>query len=677
MEPQRHTRREFIRLTGLATASAIVAACAQEPEIVEKIVKETIVVEKEVEKQVTVVVEKEVQVTAPTATPPPAAKYHESPMLASRVASGALPPVDERLPEEPLVVPVIEGIGRYGGAIQAGSLSTTLSGGDVQRISEQQDYLRFSKDLTHAVPNVIKEWEFTPDFIDLTLYMRKGMKWSDGAPLTADDVVFWYEDMLLNSEITPLAALGFRPGGQIMDLTKVDDYTVKIHFHAPNPSFILVNMAHQYGLGGGAFKPAHYLRQFHIKHNANAEALAKQAGFDFWYQLFNREANMWQSVERPRLASFVPVRDSPQTVFFERNPFFYMVDPEGNQLPYIDTMIHDRVADLSLLDAKVVGGSYDFAGFNNNIQNYTTYAQGAEERDCRIILWDSGKGSECQYTPNQNYEDDEWRGVFTDDRFRQALSLAINRQEINNVIYFGNAVNRQMTVIEASRHYRPEYGAAYADFDQERANEMLDDMGLEWNAARTHRLWPVSKRPIIISFDFVETETPKWAITELVSEYWRQIGIEIQYKSITRNLLTQRVLANEVPMTLWHGGSMSDILFLREPKFLTPNYGDESCFGVLWGLWYRTGGEQGIEPPEYIKALYNALDDYNRTDNDESAAIVLRAQAEHIWTIGTVGQAPHPLVVRNSLRNVAEYGYWVWDCLWCYPEYPEQWYFES
>jgi peptide/nickel transport system substrate-binding protein len=680
MDLKKHTRRDFIRLTGLTAAGVAMAACAPEPQVVEKIVQETVIVEKEVEKEVTVIVEQEVEAETEVeaeAPPEPVSKYNEAPMLAEKVARGEMPPVEERLPEEPLVAPVRESIGQYGGTITVGSLSSHLGGGDADRVCSQQNYLRVAESLTHAVPNVLKDWDFSDDFTDLTLHMRPGMRWSDGEPLTSDDVVFWYEDMLLNSEVTPLSAPGFRPGGQIMDLEKVDDYTIHIKFHAPNPPFIFLHLAHQYGLGGGAFKPAHYLKQFHAKYNDKAGELAAQAGFDHWYQNFTREANMVQSIDRPRLSSHVPVRDTPSMVFYERNPYFFIVDPEGNQLPYIDRMNHDRAADLSLLDAKVVGGSYEFSSFQLNIQNYSTYQQGAEESNAHLLLWDSGKGSECQYTVNQNYEDDEWREVFSDERFRQALSLAIDRQEINDIIYFGNAINRQMTVVDVSRHFRPEYAEAYAEHDLDRANELLDEMGLEWNSGRTHRLWPESRQPIIIAFDFVETETPKWAITELVTEYWRNIGIEIQYRSITRTLLSQRVLANEMPMTLWHGGSMTDILFLREPKFLTPNYGDESTFGVLWGLWYRTGGEQGIEPPELIKQLYDALDEYNRTDSDEPAAFVLRTQAEKVWTIGTVGQAPHPLYVHNDLRNVADNGYWVWDCLWTYPVFPEQWFFES
>jgi len=436
-------------------------------------------------------------------------------------------------------------------------------------------------------------------------------------------------------------------------------------------------MAHYFGTSH-VFAPHHWLKQYHIKYNPNAEALAKEKGFDFWYQLYLRQFDANQTVDRPRFTSLMPVRDTPQMVFFERNPFYYGVDPEGNQLPYIDKLNSDRCADLSVLDAKTVGGAYDFAAFELRILFYATYAEGAQMSDARMILWPSGKGSEVVFNVNMNWPDDEERAVYSDKRFRQALSLALNRKEINDVIYFGNAEGRQMTVIPTSRHYKPEYAQAYADYDPDRANALLDEMGMDWNAARTHRLWPVTKRPVIIAFDIVEIETPKGPITELIAEYWKAIGVEIVYKSVTRPLLTQKILANEEPMSLWHGDETADTLFLRRPKFFAPIDGDESCWGVLWGRWYNTFGEQGEEPPQEIKNLYEWLDEYMTTDEDEPARNVLESQAENVWTLGTVGMAPHPLFVRNNLRNVSETGgFWTWDTLWTFTEYPEQWFVEA
>jgi peptide/nickel transport system substrate-binding protein len=679
---QTHTRRDFLRLAGLSTAGVIVAACSGEPEVVEKIVKETVVVEKVVEKAVTVVVEKEKEAEPAATTPPePVSKYKESPMLAQKVAAGTLPPVDERLPEDVRICPITDSVGQYGGTLAVGITRMEIMGwGDIRMVNGDfgENWLRISHDLQRAEPNLLKAWEVSDDFKEVTCHMRKGLKFSDGEPCTSENIRFWFEDIISNAELTPVPNIWLRPGKELCKLSIIDDTTFKLTFKIPHPGFVLVSMAHFYGTSYTAFSPFHYLKQFHIKYNDKAGDLAKEKGFDFWYQNFLRQHDPIQNIDRPRLTPYMPVKDTPSMVMWERNPFYSAVDPEGNQLPYIDKVNSDRCADLSIFDAKLVGGNFDFAGFENRILFYATYAEGAEIGNAHLVLWPSGKGGEVVYNVNMNWPDDEMREVFSDDRFRQALSLAINRADVNNVIYFGNASETQMTVIPVSRHYKPEYAAAYAEFDLEKANQLLDDMGLAWNAAKTHRQWPTSKKDIVISWDLVETETPKGPITELVTEYWKAIGIEIQWKSITRTLLTQKIGANEEPMSLWHGDETADTLFLRRPKFFAPIDGDESVWAPLWGRWYNTQAVAGEEPPQMIKDLYNWLDEYMLTDSNEPAARVLESQAEHIWTIGTCGNAPHPLWIRNTLKNVNEAGgFWTWDSLWTFPEYSEQWYFEQ
>ncbi len=688
MDLKKHTRRDFLRLTGLSAAGVIVAACAGEPEVAQPTAEAPTAAPAEptvkpAEPTATKAAEATAGPTAEaTATKEEAAapgKYKESPMLAERVAAGELPPVDERVPEEPMVIEPYESIGQFGGTLAIGGVEQNIYAYEMNHVMGWANWQRISKDTGHAEPNVLKGYEMSPDFTQLTCMMRKGLRWSDGEPCTTADIQFWYEDILLNEEITPVPGQWFRVGGTMMTLDVVDDYTYKLTFAQPNPSFVLVNMAHCYGFWDDqTFVPAHYLKQFHIKYNDKANDLAKEAGFDFWYQLLGRENSRAQSVNRPRLNAYMPVRDTPSVGFMERNPFFWAVDTEGNQLPYIDKVTSDKAADISILDAKVVGGQYDFAAHQMNIMNYATYNEAAQAANARMVLWQSGKGSEVVYNVNCNWPDQEWGTVFQDDRFRQAMSLAINRADINNVIYFGNASETQMTVIPVSRHYKPEYAQAYAQLDLDEANRLLDEMGLEWNAGHSHRTWPTSKKDIIIGWDLVETETPKGPITELVTEYLKDVGVEIQWKSITRTLLTQKMAANEEPMSTWHGDETADTLFLRRPKFFVPLDGDESAWAPLWGRWYNTGGEQGEEPPQVIKDLYNWMDEYNLTDKLEPAANVLSSQAEHVWTIGTVGNAPHPLWCRNTLKNVSETGgFWTWDTLWTYTEFPEQWYLEQ
>jgi peptide/nickel transport system substrate-binding protein len=672
----KHTRRDFLRLTGLSAAGVVVAACAGAPEVAQAPATAA-------PASATAVPTTAAAPTAapvePTAVPEPTSKFGESPMLAEMVAAGDLPPVDERLPQEPLIVDVVEEIGQYGGTLTVGDLTANLFGGDASMAMSRPNLLRISHDITSATPNVLKDWELADDFLSVTCYLREGMKWSDGEPLTTEDIRFFYEDHLLNTEITPRLPVWFRPNNEPMGLDIIDDYTYRLTFAQPHPRFVLICMAHREGWGDhGTFVPSHYMKQFHIKYNDQANKLATDAGFDFWYQLYGRENNRSQSIDRPRVDVYMPVRDTPQMTFLERNPYYFAVDPEGNQLPYIDKIQMDRVADLSILDAKVVGGSYDFAAFQLRILSYSTYAEGAAASDARMLLWQSGKGGEVVYNVNMNWPDEEMRTVFQDDRFRQALSLAVNRADINNVIYFGNASETQFTVIPTSRHYKPEYAAAYAEYDLDRANALLDEMGLTWNAAKTHRQWPVSKKDMVIAWELVETETPKGPITELITEYWQAVGVDIQWKSVTRTLLTQKILANEEPMSLWHGDETADTLFLRRPKFFAPGDYDESTWAPLWASWWNSVGETGEEPPQMIKDLFDWHTEYNLTDSDEPARKVLESQAEHCWTIGAIGNAPHPLFVRNNLRNVSETGgFWTWDSLWTYPEFPEQWFIKQ
>jgi len=608
-----------------------------------------------------------------------ASKYKEAPMLAEISGRGEIPPVDERLPEEPLVIEPYESIGEYGGTLTVGIMSASFRGDDIRMATGNPYGLRISKDTTSFVPNILKEAKMSDDFLSCTCTMRKGLKFSDGVPLTSANIKWWYDNILLNTDLTPSISKWFAPGGETMGLEIIDDYTYRFTFAQPHPRFAMITMAHQSGFSdNNGFVPMHYLEQYHINYNDKANDLAKEAGFDFWYQLFGRKNDRALDVDRPRIEPMVPVKETPQMLFLERNPFYFIVDTEGNQLPYIDKINGDICSDLSIFDAKVVGGTYDFAGFQLRILSYATYAEGAAESNARMVLWQSGKGGEVVYNVNMNWPDEEWRTVFSDDRFRQALSLAINRADINNVVYFGNASETQFTVIPPSKHYKPEYAAAYAEFDLERANALLDEMGLEWNADKTRRLLPESKRETVIAWDLVESETPKGPITELITEYWKQVGIEIQWKSVTRTLLTQKVLANEEMMSLWHGDTTADTLLMTSPKFFAPGTYDECTWGPLWAQWYTSNGESGEEPPQVIKDLFEWHDQYNLTYSPEYPEKVLSSEAEHIWTIGSVGNAPHPLFVRNTMRNVSETGgYWTWDTLWTYPEYPEQWYFKQ
>jgi peptide/nickel transport system substrate-binding protein len=661
----------------MAAAGSLLAACAgpEATEEAEPTLEPTVAEEAEPTLEPTVAEE----VEAPTAVP---SKYQESPMLTERVNAGELPPVDERLPKEPLVIEPWDEIGEYGGTLTMGSERTQMFKGDPDYspgISQQ--YLRFTPDMQGVIPNFAKAYEVSDDGTTFTIYLREGAKWSDGEPLTADDVIFWYEDVFMNDDLYPVKSPYLSPGGEPVVVEKVDDYTVTWTFAQPFAAFTLAGMAHQYGFDmymGHSIWPAHYLKQFHIKYNDQANELAQEAGQEEWYQNFLVKADHRENVDVPIWnRPFVAVEETTDGTSYERNPFFFAVDPEGNQLPYLDGMYTERVTDIELLNTRTIAGEYDYAGFSVNIQNYSTYADNAEQGDYRIVLWKNGKGADVIYNFNLTYPDEVMREVFRDVRFRRAMSLAINRQEMNDVIYFGRAEPRQFSLIPESKWFRKEHEEAYAEYDPEQANALLDEMGLEWDDAEQWRLFP-DGRPLRIEFDmWASGETPKQPNLELVREYWNAVGVDIQWNEMTRKLLTPKIQANEEPMSIWHGDKSTHILLAVGSLYFVPITGDESTWGILWAKWHETDGEEGEEPPQEIKDLWEWQSKLRATLEQEWADKICSSQAENLWTLGTVGNAPQPLILRNNLRNVAEDGIFVWDNKRQYAWFPEAWYFKS
>ena len=337
------SRRKFLYMGAATTAAAAVAACQPKTVIVEKTVKETVVVteEKVVEKEVTkeVVVEKEVtkvieveKLITPTALP---STFGESPVTAQMVAEGKLPVVDERLPLEPLVIYPYEEIGQYGGQIRCGGLGTQMIGGDGSNtLVGPQQMLRITPDLREQVPNILKDWSVAPDFKSITCFMRRGLKWHDGEPVTADDVLFVQEDIILNEDLTPVIAEHLRPGGTPMVVEKLDDYSYKITFAAPVPYWPMLIMAHKYDYWDQWINPKHYMEQFHIKYNPKANELAAEAERDFWYQNFGDKRSVGLNMDIPNIRTCLAADDSPERTIWTRNPYFFMTDSEGNQLPY-------------------------------------------------------------------------------------------------------------------------------------------------------------------------------------------------------------------------------------------------------------------------------------------------------------------------------------------------------
>lgn len=607
---------------------------------------------------------------------------NEPPLLRERVARGELPPVAERLPvpEDLYVVTPNERVGVYGGTARVAAPSPE-GGGNDNLFSTIMAAVLPTPDLSAVFPNIVKNLDSSEDTRVWTMQLREGMRWSDGVPFTADDVMFWYEDSLLNEDLTPHIGVPWRIGNEVVEVRKIDDFTVAFEFPSPSPFFASsLTQAHN------IFMPKHYLQQFHIDYAQEDDLRTEieKHGYDTWYELFmHKNSWVWSlplNEDLPTLAAYVLVdKDSTKRVY-ERNPYFWKVDTAGNQLPYIDRIEAEIVSDREVVQGKIMSGELTLEGLTTDLRNYPLYRSYEEIGQFRTLLWDSGNNTDVLYMVNMTHRDPVLRQIFQDVRFRRALSLAINRDEINDVIYFGQAVPIQATILE-SPFFEPEFATAHIEYDPDEANRLLDEMGLDARDPEGYRLRPDGER-LLFTVEYFDLETPKTPNVELVSQHWHEVGIDARYRSISGELQAQRAPANMMDATLWHGGGFSALRWPFNPKYTVPSRTLwASSVWPEWGRWHATGGQSGEEPPPEMKQLYNwwqeMLVEPDEDRRNELGKNIFRAQAENLWMIGTVGKTPAPVIVSNDLRNFPEHGYWVWDGLFTMSLDPEQFFFQS
>ncbi len=347
---------------------------------------------------------------APAAAEPAAdTMYNEAPILAERVAAGELPNVDERLPAEPLVQEVVDEIGTYGGTLRRAFLGPSDHNNYTRVVYDA--LVRHAPDGGEVIPHVAAGWESNEDFTEWTVFLREGMKWSDGEPFTADDIMFWYENILLNEELSPSPSVWMINGdGSVATVEKVDDYAAKWTFAQPNTAFLL-DLANKDGADASianlAYAPAHYLQQFHpdLADEAELQAKLDEAGFESWVELFSVEAIPELSGNRPSTAAWAPngTSVSDQVFVIERNPYYFAVDTEGNQLPYIDEVRFTFFSDKEALNLAAVGGEIDMQGRHINMAAYPVLKENEEQGNYHVVTWPTFGGSDAILMFNQTY----------------------------------------------------------------------------------------------------------------------------------------------------------------------------------------------------------------------------------------------------------------------------------
>lgn len=351
--------------------------------------------------------------------------------------------------------------------------------------------------------------------------------------------------------------------------------------------------------------PSHYLRQFHIKYNPDAEKNAKAAGFESWHAYF-KERNKFtiglpRNPDLPTLSAYKLKAKTSEYFIYERNPYFWKIDTAGNQLPYIDGFRVTTLQNVEMYNAKIISGETDYAMVLTNIQNYSLYQTSAEQGNYRVLPWKMGYSSILNYKPNQTDKDPVLREIFRDVRFRRALSLAINRDEINETVCFGVGEPAQFTCLPFSDYYEEKFAKSYAEYDPNRANALLDEMDLEWDKNHEYRLRSDGK-----TLEWV-LEYAGWAawgmatsINELVTEYWKDVGCKLICKEVGRQSVDNRIRGNEVSMSCHWGDCASNALIFNPSHFL-PNTERIIPWGPAWHYWVVTDGKEGEEPPEEVK----------------------------------------------------------------------------
>lgn len=597
-------------------------------------------------------------------------QFTEAPMLAERVARGELPPLRQRLPEDPWITEPADRAGVYGGTLRVFHRDAGL-------VTGLENPLGIDPTVRQVLPNFVESWHYSADGRSLSLHLRDGLKWSDGHAFTSADAVFHHRHVRLNKELTPVISPRWRGA----DVTAPDELTVRFTFAEPHPFFVQ-ELAHG---GAGYFLPAHFLRDYHVDFVDRDElvARAKEAGFISWMAYLSaiNGERLSDPTGRPTMNAFFVSRKSPTLVMYERNPYYPKVDPQGRQLPYIDRVMSLIVQNLEVVTAKASTGQVHFAANGLATPDIPLFKRGEKAGGFTTAIWNRLHGVDVVIQPNLTVEDPVLRAIFQDVRFRRALSLAIDRQEMNTIIYFDRATPRQTTVIPTSRFFEPEFATAWADHDPEQARRLLDDMGLADTDGDGIRERP-DGQALRVTLEWVDMETPKGITMELVTTYWRRVGVDLHLKLVESGLQNRRARGNLMQMTLWHADRTTDILFPTQPFWFVPMHrGWEECHWTPWATWYLSSGEQGETPPAEIRQLIDwwvemttSTDEVRRV---ELGKAILRSQADNVWTIGTLGLAPQPVVVSDALHNVPTRGYWGWDNRMTLPYHPETWFLQA
>jgi len=637
----------------------------------------------------------------PTIAPPastdtpaaPASKYTQSPFLDAKVAAGTLPPVDQRVSDNPRVIDITgSSAGAYGGDFRDPFVGDSYWSAQMVFMMAWKGLVSWNQTYDGWVPNIAESVDVSSDATTYTFHLRKGLKWSDGQPFTSDDVLFYINDIMGNVELSggkiPNSVL--TPDGKTPPTaTKVDDQTFTVKFNIPYGMFLLKMCTHD----GVAFvsTPMHYLKQFHTKYNTadNIKALIAQTkGATDWVTLFAAhsaagtgadEAIISRDVNYPTMFPWVytqPMGTGTQFVA-ERNPYYYWVDKAGNQLPYIDRIIGSQYQSDQTMMVDALAGKFDTVA-NTTDAEKATFVQGAATSGLKLYPTKSEGGGTISILFNET--NPNLGKIFSQKDFRIGMSYAINRQEMIDSLYFGQGVPRQISPIESSPLYNKQMSTQYLDYDVTKANASLDKV-LPKKDAQGFRLDPATgkKLSIVFSIQSGDYGLRFGDAATLLKKYFAAVGVDIVIDTITNDDLAKRGNDNTIEATIFTGEGGIGITAILDPRYYVPNQG-QSYWGDGWELSILQPTNKAAVPlPADIQAqvdLYNkALQAATDADRITLMKQVIQNAADNFWVIGVCSASDSYHPVSAKIANVPDFWVWGWNPGGYAIALPEQWYF--
>ena len=613
------------------------------------------------------------------------------------VGNGDIADVKDRLPAEPLVVAPYETKGIYGGVLTGLSKGTESGTSDLLSV-RHVNLVRYADDLQTIVPNVAKSWDWNDDYTKLTFKLREGHKWSDGEPFTAEDVAFWYNDLILNKDIFEKTSGRWLFDGQPAKVVAEDAQTVSFTFPVPAPG-ILNRFATDYGQ---PFQPKHFLSQFMTKYNPDADKLAKDMGLENGTAAVNMYygGSDWKDVPSPllknaeiatklgravvpTLESHLVVEENAEGRKLVANPYFHMVDTAGQQLPYIPEIQESYVGDKEVQNLKIMNGEVVWKQQAVFLEDFPLLKEN-EAKGNYTVSYAPTFGENVFFSFNRTHKDPVLAKLFNDLRFNRAMSIAMNRDEINEIVYLGQGTPMQGVPAEpktVSFVSEEELNKDIA-YDVEGTKALLAEIGLK-DSDGDGTLEREDGKPLVVRLVFSAQGVPV-KMMELVRDYWTAVGVRIDLKEVSSDEYRAAGNNNDLDLTTWKYDGNAGPTISQDVTAFIPPFGDvfNPGTGFAWAAWKESDGAQGVEPPADIMKLYDLSERFRQVAlgtkaSNELGAEIVKIHTDNMLKIGTVGNIVAPFLYRNDLKNVKPIKAKTYDFYWTYPYRPQQWFLEK